>query len=269
MAALSGVGEGEVLRAWAEHVGGNDDKALGYLKGIKSELKQIDASYKDAGEQDRSPKGGSHFVKGEIYKSQGIAKANAGADDEAKKLLGRALGQYHAVKTKYGGGDYGTQAIIEFNAVNEFLEEKGWKAKGKDGGSSGQAKVSAAQAGKMFRTADQLFKKGEYQAAIDGYVDVLNKIPETGASPAALVNLAKAYTEVGDKLASMAVVEYLAERFHKDDMAAKRTVSLGNWFKKQKQDEERFVHVYDTFVRHFPKHDLAPTILRLLGQYAP
>ena len=263
------VAEAQVLRAYGAHVIGKDQQAMSLLEGAKSILKETDKSYKDAGYRDQSPRAGAYFVRGLISKKKGTEMALAATDEAAEKAakreLSAALSQFERIKRTYAAGEYGTDAIVAFNDIMTFLGERGWSTKGQT--ANMPTRVTREQAAKMFRIADQLFKKGDYQPAIDKYVDVLNKIPETRSSPSALANLAKAYSEVGDEWASMAVVEYLAERFRQDEIAAKQCISIGNYFKKQ-DNTERFLHAYDTFVKNFPHHDLAPTVLTLLAKYS-
>lgn len=262
------VARGEVLRAEAAFVAGRKDEALRLLDAVKPVVDTVDGAYREEGRAGESPKAGEHYVRGLLLLDEAVALAGQAQDDasraEAKKAMSRALSQFERIRRTYADGPYGTDAILQFNrgmeVVNTVLQ-------GKVQGAAEPAQITLEQAAQFYKNADTLLRRGEREAAIKEYLAVLNRYPDTGASPRALMSLARAYAGLGDELYAKMVVDYLAERFAPQTDTPNALLLLAKEFRDQKK-EPLFIHTYRVFARHLPKHERAPIVLYAMLEFS-
>ncbi|MFH0953332.1 MAG: tetratricopeptide repeat protein [Verrucomicrobiota bacterium] len=254
-------GQSIMTLAHMEMVRGNKDAAAKVLQGNMDILKEIDTYLKDQGlPLSVSPMAGARFLLGQLYQQQAESLAKIqNQRDAAVASYGKALAEFINVFAKYADSDWGPQAGVRAQQIKATLEQQYGK---KVNWELGAFSTQAAEA--QFRLADNLFRQKQYKSAIDEYLKNLNQFPETEATPPALANVALSYTELGDKLMVKMVSEYLGERFAGKEGAALALLGIGKAYFDRK-DEPMYVYEYETYLKHFPKHNRAAAILFILA----
>lgn len=253
-------GQSIVTMATIEMARGNTDRARVLItKEYKDILDSIDAQMKEQDSAGQSPKAGSRFLMGEIYEKEADALAGDGARKEDYiKALGAALGEFYNVFVQYGESDWGPLAGVRANALKVKLEAQGKKINIDLGA---QAEKAAAT---QFRLADNLYRQKDFKGAATEYLKALNSYPETTTSIKSLGSLMSAYSELNDTLMLKMVAEYSAERFAGKPEAANSLLATASIFVNRKDDAQALAF-YETYLRGFPKHEKAGTILYYLG----
>ena len=262
------VARGEVIRAEAAYLAGRKEDALNMLRNVRPIVNTVDEAYRRERRAGDSPKAGEHYVRGLILLDEAIELANAARDEAsrnaAKQAMSRALSQFERIRRTYAEGPYGADAILQFNrgmeVVNTVLE-------GQVTGAAAEAAISPQQAAQFFRAADNLHRRGEHEAAIREYLDVLNRHPETAMSPRALMNVARSYAALGDELSAKMTIDYLAERFANHEDTPNAVLLLARDFRTE-QKEPLFIHAYRSFARHLPDHARAPLVLLTMWEFS-
>lgn len=207
-----------------------------------------------------NPLAGSRFLLGEMYQHDADqALQDPARRDEAIALYAKALKEFYNVFVKYGDSDRGPEAGVRANAVKGQLESLGKTVKINLG--EGQAEQAAAT---QFRLADNLYRQHEYPGAITEYLRALNAYPETAASIRSLGFLVQSYLETGDQLTARALAGYAAERFAGKPDAATAVLSAAATA-NSKKDEALATDLYELYLKYFPNHERAGTILFYLG----
>ena len=262
------VARGEVIRAEAAYLAGRKDDALNMLRGIRAIVNTVDEAYRTQGRAGDSPKAGEHFVRGLILLDEAIAMAEQATDEAsrnaAKQAMSRALSQFERIRRTYADGPYGADAILQFNRGMEVVSTV---LEGQVSGAAAAAAISPQQAAQFFRAADNLLRRGEHEAAIEEYLSVLNRHPETAMSPRALMNLARSYAVMGDELAAKMTIDYLAERFATHEDTPNAILLLARDFREEKK-EPLFIHAYRSFARHLPQHERAPVVIFTMWEFS-
>ena len=259
------VTRGALVKARARLAAGHTDAALELLDEQKRTARSLDRSFEEAGASpDQSPLAGWHFVRGLIHQAMGEAQAAEAKTDQekqaAKQTLAVALNEYARVLKNYGGSPYATDAMVESTAVEEALIQLGAQIVRREAA----PQLGAGQADQLFRAADAFLKEEKYTQAVDAYLKVLNKMPESGAAPKALGNLARAYASAGDLLMVQTVAGYLAERFAGRDDAARASLLLASYL-RQADQVPAAIDVYRLVGRYFPDHEKAPAALHTVA----
>lgn len=253
-------GHSVIVMARAELLRGDKAKAQQVLKEQMDILKEVDRFIK---EQDMpmkvSPMAGARFMLGELYDEQGQSFARKKDAANAIKYLGQALGEYYNVFAKYGGSDWGPEAGVRAKALKDQLESQYGKIINIDMG-----EYASEAAATQMRLADTLFFENKYPEAREQYIKVLNDYPETAAAPTALGNLAECYRQADDTLYTKMVIEYLGERFPKNDNAAVALLQLGKKY-FDAGNEDMFTYTYEVYLDGFPEHQKAPGVLYTLA----
>jgi tetratricopeptide (TPR) repeat protein len=253
-------GQSIVTMATIEMARGNHARAKTLItKEYKDILEAIDGQLKEDGTPGQSPMAGSRFLMGEIYLKESESLAgDAARKEELIKLLALAFGEYYNVFVKYGESDWGPEAGVRANTVKGQLEALGKRVNVELGE---QAEKAAAT---QFRLADNLYRQRDFQGATKEYINALNAYPQTLTSIKALGYLMGAYLELNDLLMLKAVAEYTAERLAGRPEAANALLATASMFISRK-DEVNSLYVYELYLRGFPQHEKAGTILYYLG----
>lgn len=253
-------GQSIVTMATIEMTRGNRERARTLItKEYKDILDAIDTQLKEHDQAGQSPKAGSRFLMGEILEkdAEGMA-AEAARKDEYIKTLAASLTEYYNVFVQYGDSDWGPQAGVRANALKTKLEGLG-KTINIDLGA--QAEKAAAT---QFRLADNLFRQRDFNGAVTEYLKALNSYPETTTSIRALGSLMAAYAELNDLLMLKTVAEYTSERFAGRPEAANAMLATASIY-VNKKDDAQALSLYESYLRGFPQHEKAGTILFYLG----
>ncbi len=254
-------GQSIITLANIELAKGNRARAKDLInKQYRDILREIDKQLKERGDEGAlNPTAGSRFLMGQMYEAEAneILK-DAARRDEGIELLGKALGEYYNVFVRYGESDRGPEAGVRANALKVQLEGMG---KTVDIDLGAQAEKAAAT---QFRLADNLFRQQKHGEAVVEYLKALNAYPETSTSLRSLGYLLQAYINVGDTLMARAVAGYLAERFAGKEPAAVALLAAAT-ITNSKKDEAATMALYDLYLKQFPEHEKAGTILFFLG----
>jgi tetratricopeptide (TPR) repeat protein len=257
------VSQAVLLRADAARAKGDPGKALEILEQSRTSFARIDASLSEAGAPlSQSPRAGYYYLRGAILAAQGSEQAERlstfgdPGGEEAKGTLAKALNSFATVLKKYPESDYATDAALGLKATEDILIAKGAQIQR----SAAMQQVVPKHADELFRSADALFRKGQYQNAQEEYLRVLNQFPETPASPRALTQLAKAYAKLDDELLSRLVMEYLAERFAGQTEAGRGCLILASFYGKEKRAALRLA-AFEAFAEYFPQDPKAAQVL--------
>jgi tetratricopeptide (TPR) repeat protein len=253
-------GQSIVTMATIEMTRGNRERARILInKEYKDILDSIDTQMKEAQMAGQSPKAGSRFLMGEILEQDAAGMAaDAGRKDEYIKTLAASLTEFYNVFVQYGESDWGPKAGVRANALKSKLEGLG-KTINIDLGA--QAEKAAAT---QFRLADNLYRQRKFSEAVTEYLKALNSYPETTTSVKSLGSLMSAYVELNDPLMMKMVAEYTAERFAGKSDAATALLATASQFVNKKDDAQALA-LYELYLRGFPQHEKAGTILFYLG----
>lgn len=206
-----------------------------------------------------NPIAGSRFLMGQMYEQDAEAAARDPAkQDELVQALGRALNEYFNVFVKYGDSDFGPRAGIKANEIKARLEGMG-KTVNVDLGKHAE---QAAQT--QLRLADNLFREKKFADAAVEYLRVINAYPTAEASIRALGFVIQCYIELNDKLYARAMIEFIQERYAGSPAGAVALLSAAT-VANNKKDAAFAGEIYEAYLRGFPKHDRAGTILFFLG----
>lgn len=254
-------GQSIITMAHIEIVRGDREKAKKLInKDYADILKEIDKQLK---EQDsslaQSPMAGARFLLGDMYQKDAEPILNDPAKrDQVIELLAKALGEFYNVFVQYGESDWGPEAGVRANALKSQLEAFGKTVKIDLGA---QADKAAAT---QFRLADNLYRQRQFAEASREYLKALNAYPETVSSLRSLGSLMSCYIELNDALMVKTVSEYVAERFAGRDEGAIALLATATVYMGRK-DETMATYLYELYLRGFPKHEKAGTILYYLG----
>lgn len=206
-----------------------------------------------------NPNAGARFLLGQMYEQDADAAARDPAKkDEVVQALGRALNEYFNVFVKYGDTDWGPRAGIKANEIKARLEGMGRTVNIDLGTHAEQA------ANTQLRLADSLFREKKFAEAAVEYLRVANSYPTADAAVRALGFAVQCYLELGDKLYARAMVEHIAERYAGRDAGATALLAAAT-AANNKQDPAFAAEIYEAYLRGFPKHERAGTILFFLG----
>ncbi len=256
------VARGALLRADVARVAGRPDEALEMLENQRKIFSQYERSLEEEGAPvSDSPKAGYYFSRARANEDKGDALLpgavrNPDHGETAKRTFALALNDYARVLKKYPNCSYASDAVIRFGEVSEKIIELGGKIVPKKSITDSQS----IQPDRLFAQADQKFKAERHEEAARAYLEVLNKHPDTSASPRVLSNLGKSYLQLDDLLMARVVYDYLSERYAGDPAAAQASLILASYFRKHDKLPLAY-QSYKLFAARFPAHPKAAQVL--------
>ncbi len=254
-------GHSIITLANIELVKGNRARAQELItRQYKDILREIDSLIKDQNLSGAlNPNAGARFLLGQMYEQDAEAAArDPSKKDEVVQALGRALNEYFNVFVKYGDSDWGPRAGIRANEIKTRLEGMGRTVNVDLGAHAEKAATT------QLRLADNLFRERKFAEAAVEYLRVVNAYPTAEASMRAMGFIIQCYIELGDKLFARAMIEFTAERFAGRPVAATALLSAAT-LANNKKDTAFAGEIYEAYLRGFPKHERAGTILFFLG----
>lgn len=248
------------ITAMVEVMRGDRGKAQKLIKDYMKDLKQIDKALSANGiSSSLSPMAGARYLLGKLYQEDYDAARLGGDVDEAKRLIGLAMTEYANVFAKYPGSDWGPDAGLRLAKLKEEASQIG---KVEQEGSSEILAENVTDA--VYNSALNLFRKKEYESAIQSYLEAANQYPEADPTIKALGNLMLAYAYTDQPLMARVVAAYLAERFPKNEFAAVNVLRMAkNYFDEDKPED--YFWYYDLYVANFTEHEKVPQILFTLA----
>jgi TolA-binding protein len=254
-------GHSIITLANIELVKGNRARAQELItRQYKDILREIDNLIKEQNLPTTfNPNAGARFLLGQMYEQDAEAAARDPAkQDEMVQALGRALNEYFNVFVRYGDTDWGPRAGIRANEIKARLEGMGRTVNIDLGAHAEKAATT------QLRLADNLFREKKFAEAASEYLRVVNFYPTAEASMRAMGFIIQCYIELNDKLFARTMIEFTAERYAGQPAAANALLSAAT-LANNKKDTAFATEIYEAYLRGFPKHERAGTILFYLG----
>lgn len=255
-------GQSLVTMAHAHLVRGKRADAQKFLLHNLDVFKAIDDALREEGHpMALSPMAGARYLLGELYvqDAEDAAKDPAKAE-QAVAAYGEALKQFVNVFAQYADSDWGPKAGLKAQEIKKILEEKYGRQVKWTLDPKALAKISEAS----FRLADNLYREKKYAQAVTEYLKILNQFPENEASLKALAIVLDCYVQLNDPLFMRATAEYIAERFAGNPLAAQGLLAAAKTF-FDRNDEPQYTYFYELYLKYFPQHERAASILLTLA----
>ncbi|HMP77590.1 MAG TPA: tetratricopeptide repeat protein [Kiritimatiellia bacterium] len=254
-------GQSIITLANIELIRGNRARAQELItKQYRDILREIDKLIKEQNLPGAlNPRAGARFLLGQMH-DQDAAKfeKDPAQKDQAIDLLGKAFTEYFNVFIQYGDSDWGPRAGVRANDVKARIEALGRKV---DVDLGKHVEEAAAT---QLRLADNLFRERKFAEAATEYLRVMNSYPTASGTLRAMGFLIQCYLELDDKLTARAIISHTAERYPGNALAA-NALLVAATAANQKKDTAFAAEIYEQYIRGFPKHERAGTILFFLG----
>lgn len=198
-----------------------------------------------------SPLAGCRYYLGETYRLEYL-KSN-----ELEPAI-EAFKHFYNVYIKYGDSDYGPLAEEKVENIRAFIEAKEKKIR------IDLTKHRHAFLVNKFRFGARLTEEGEYDQALNQYLDALNYYPESSKSPEALRNVAICFLNQGHDESVLMTVEYMCERFKGDIQSPAAVLGVGRCYiddGKLRKGER----IFDLYLNTFPEDVHRADILSYFG----
>ena len=217
-------GHGLVAIATAKKLRGDKAGAIKFLQEYAADLKAIDDAMREQGVEIDNPLAAARLFTGQCHEEDGHALLKSGKKDEAKKAFGAALTEYLNTFRKYGKDDAGKRAGLLYSELGALVKKEfnvDVAPVSNSTAANPNPSTDTRIAMTMLNLADELRKNGKLPEAIAGYVDLLNKFPETPLTGQILRSLVSCYEKTGDDLLVEMVSLYACERFtEREDVVA-------------------------------------------------
>jgi len=224
-------------------------------------LRQIDGVLKEQGPEavELSPMAGARAVLGDLYVQEGRTLLQVkGQEAKALPAFGAALTEYVNVLNKYPKSAVAPEVAAHAQDLVAQLKAMGHRP------SVDLSRWANVARTAVFEPADEIFRSGQYGRAVAEYEKLLKQFPAGNGVAAALGNLMLAYAHTNQQEKAMATAIDLGGRFGKDAHAGMSLLQLAKFYEDQ-QDGRRMLAVYDLFLKYFPKHERAGSVLYRLA----
>lgn len=212
-----------------------------------------------------SPMAQCKYLMGSLHEEDGRAALAANKESEAKEQLGAALGLYFTVVKNYPTSTWGPEACQHIEGIMAVGKERNWGIEVPD-----SVNMNAVLATR-YKDASSRFADSNYGEAAKYFVQALNVAPNYPEAVSAIGMLAQCYIHENNDPYARAAINYLSERYSRDN---ERQNAAGNALlnvAQAYQDEgqgPRCRDIYVLFTERFANHDQAPAILMRLGDAA-
>lgn len=253
-------GQSIITLANVELIYNDEGKAQQIIKDNIDILTQID----DLLEENKMPKSlspmaGARFLSGELSQRSAERAAGANNTDEALKQYAASLGEFYNVFVQYADSDVGPEAGLRAQAIKEVLETRyGRKVNIDLGARADEAALTAV------RLADTLYRESKYPEAIAAYLKAANQFPESDTTIKSFGNLILGYARRDDTLMVNTLASYIAERFSDKPDGATALLAAAKFY-VDKNDVGMYAGLYEAYLRGYPRHERAGTILFYLA----
>jgi tetratricopeptide (TPR) repeat protein len=210
--------------------------------------------------QQISPIPGARAAVGDLHMHEGKDLLKAGQKEKAKGAFSAALTEYINVLKKYPKSPVAPQVAARTQDLLAQLQAMGSKT------SIDLTPWLAQVNAPVFEPADQLFRAGKYQEALDAYDKLLKQYGNNPAVPQVLVNRMMSYAHLKQPEPALTVANEAATRYAADPRTAAGILQLAKFYDDQGEEgEARSVKVYYLFLKLFPKHERVPNVLYRLA----
>ena len=241
----------------AQHVLMNGMKILTEIeRGIREEAGPNSA----AAVMQISPIPGARAALGDLHVHEGKDFLNAGQKDKAKAAFGAALTEYVNVLKKYPKSPAASDVAARTQDLLATLQGMGSKV------SLDLTPWLAQVNAPVFEPADELFRAGKYDKALENYEKLLKQFGSNPGVPQALANMMMCRARLQQPGKALAAANDLAARFAADPRAPAGLLQLAKYYDDQGADgEAAAVKIYNLYLKLFPKHERAPNVLYRLA----
>ena len=207
-----------------------------------------------------SPIPGARAALGDLHVHEGKDFLKAGQKDKAKAAFGAALTEYVNVLKKYPRSPVAPDVAAHTQDLLGTLQEMGSKV------SLDLTPWLAQVNAPVFEPADQVFRAGKYDQAVEMYKKLFQQFANNPGVPQALGNLMLSYAHLKQPDQALAVANDLGARFAADPRAPANILQLAKFYDDQGDaGEAAAVKIYNLYLKLFPKHDRAPNVLYRLA----
>lgn len=253
-------GQSIITLANIELIYNDEGKAQSIIKEYKDILDQIDVLLEENHmSKAMSPKAGARFLSGELHQRAAERAAAANDTDGAIREYAAALTEFYNVFVGYGESDVGPDSGIRAQAIKDILQNTYGKTVNIDLGARANEAATTA-----YRLAETLFREKKYAEAAEAFLRAANQFPELDTTAKALGTLMLTYAELDDVLMVRTIASYVADRFSGKPDGANGLLATGKFY-VDKNRPELYTELYETFLRAYPAHDRAGTILFFLA----
>ena len=251
--ALASARERQGKLADAQHVLMNGMKILVEIeRGIREEAGPNAA----AAVMQISPIPGARAALGDLHVHEGKDLLKAGQKDKAKVAFSAALTEYVNVLKKYPKSPVASDVAARTQDLLTELQKMGSKV------SLDLSPWLAQVNTPVFEPADQLFRAGKYDQAVDMYKKLALQYSSNPGMPQAQGNLMLSYAHLQQPDQALAAAGELGVRFPADPRTPANILQLAKFYDDQgAAGEAAAVKVYNLYLKLFPKHDRAPNVL--------
>jgi TolA-binding protein len=258
-------GHAIVMMMQIEQARGNAAGIEDLTKQYRSDLEQMDELIKKSGNSlSESPLAGSRFIKGEVYFERA---RKATTKDDAVAAIRVAGNEFANVFVKYAGSVWENKAAAKFNELKSFAQEKHGITINLP---AARGAAGAMVAESMIRMGTELLGQKKYREAAEQYRRLFAQFPEFKNSGRHYGNMARAYFELGDHRAAMAIAGFLGERLTKDEGSLPALQILAKQYYDLRDQpegkEQRHLVLYRLIGESFPDSPVAPSSLYLVAE---
>lgn len=253
-------GQSIITLANVELIYNDEGKAQSIIKEYKDILDQIDVLLEENNmSKAMSPKAGARFLSGELHQRAAERAAAANETDNAIREYAAALTEFYNVFVGYGESDVGPEAGVRAQTIKDILQNTYGKTVNIDLGARANEAATTA-----YRLAETLFREKKFAESAEAFLRAANQFPELDTTAKALGTLMLAYAELDDVLMVRTIASYLADRFSGKPDGANGLLATGKFY-VDKNRPDLYTELYETFLRAYPAHDRAGTILFFLA----
>ncbi len=253
-------GQSIITLANVELIYNDEGKAQSILKEYKDILDQIDVLLEENNmSKAMSPKAGARFLSGELHQRAAERAAAANDADGAIREYAAALTEFYNVFVGYGESDVGPESGIRAQAIKDILQNTYGKTVNIDLGARANEAATTA-----YRLAETLFRDKKYAESAEAFLRAANQFPELDTTAKALGTLMLAYAELDDVLMVRTIASYVADRFSDKPDGANGLLATGKFY-VDKNRPDLYTELYETYLRAYPAHERAGTILFYLA----
>jgi outer membrane protein assembly factor BamD (BamD/ComL family) len=207
-----------------------------------------------------SPIPGARAALGNLHVHEGQDLVKAGQKDKARAAFGAALTEYVNVLKKYPKSPVAPDVAARTQDLLTKLQAMGSKV------SLDLTPWLAQVNAPVFEPADQLFRAGKYQPAIEMYKKLLQQFSNNPGVPQALGNMMLGYAHLKQPDQAFAAASDLGAKHAADPRTPANILQLAKIYDDQGEaGEAAAVKVYYLYLQLFPKHERAPNVLYRLA----
>lgn len=243
---------------------GELDEARTIIEAQLANLRQIDDELRRQRQpMTLSPMAECRYMLGEIFEKEGREALDKGDKKKGVGRLKNAIEQLYTVCMKYGRSRWAPDAARKADEIVAVLKEQGLEVAAPDLNMKSLADAQLKEA-RSFASA------GDWAGARAAYAKVLTQFPAESNKPGTVSAYAMACIQDNDPRTATMLTADLANRFKADTnlaaAAGSAILTIADLHNRLSQTNEA-IAAYRLFIASFPRHEMAPFVLRRLGKH--